>query len=254
MNKMKKPLIKIYGERNTGTNYLSQLIRLNLDVDELPGVVPLYVLLLQFLLPGRERVRDIYFNLTYHKNLGWKHTLVKPAIVLSSYSLYSDNLSFVTITKNPYAWLLSLYKRPYHQYYQHKPDFETFLTSPWQTIDRDNVPLMLPSPVELWNLKNASYLQLSDIFPVLNMRYEDLVANPGQTIELMAQTFAYHWKTARFTDYHKSTKEKSKDSNFYRDYYLQERWKAKLSPQAIALINERLDDDLVRHFGYEKLS
>ena len=32
--------IKVYGERNTNTNFLEQLIRLNLDVTQMPGVVP----------------------------------------------------------------------------------------------------------------------------------------------------------------------------------------------------------------------
>jgi hypothetical protein len=35
--------IKIYGERNTSTNYVSELVRLNLDADEMSGVVPRYI-------------------------------------------------------------------------------------------------------------------------------------------------------------------------------------------------------------------
>lgn len=36
---MREPLIKMYGERNTGTNYLAKLIDLNLHASQLPGVM-----------------------------------------------------------------------------------------------------------------------------------------------------------------------------------------------------------------------
>ena len=51
-------LIKIYGERNTNTNYLEKLIHLNLDAQQLPGVAPRYVKTIQKILPGKEWLRD----------------------------------------------------------------------------------------------------------------------------------------------------------------------------------------------------
>ena len=62
--------IKVLGERNTGTNYLQQLLELNLDADLLPGTVPPFV-------PGSapEFVRDAYFTLTGAANLGWIHAI-----------------------------------------------------------------------------------------------------------------------------------------------------------------------------------
>ena len=251
---MKKPLIKIYGERNTGTHYLSELIRLNLEVEEVPGVVPKYIMALQKQLPGKELVRDLYFAMTYKHNLGWKHTTVKPLEIIAKYSIAKNNLSFVTITKNPYSWLLSLYKRPYHQYYADKPDFESFLSTSWKTVGRDSAPKILSSPVELWNMKNSSYLQLEDTFPVLNIKYEDILDVPKNIIELISNTFSYGRRLSHFQNYEKSTKEKGKDSSFYRDYYLNERWKDMLSPQSIAIINERLDNELMNYFRYEKLA
>jgi hypothetical protein len=155
-------LIKIYGERNTNTNYMSKLIELNLNAIEVPGVVPPIIMKMQKVLPGNELVRDIYFYLTYRKNLGWKHTCVKPPEELNQYKSVISNLIFLTITKNPYSWLLSLYRRPYHQYYSDNPSFETFLQRQWKTIGRDNVKNAPITPVELWNIKNKSYLQLHD--------------------------------------------------------------------------------------------
>ena len=102
--------IKIYGERNTTTTYMSHLSRLNLSAKEIPGTVPPYIKILQKILPGNELVKDIYFNLTYGKNLGWKHSCVEPVEKLLRYSHVKTNkIAFLTITKNPYSWLLSLY-------------------------------------------------------------------------------------------------------------------------------------------------
>src|SRR2546422_4502858 len=122
---MKSRTLKIYGERNTGTNYLHHLIEENLHVDLLRGVVPDVVMFLQRVLPGRELVRNVYFRWTFGENLGWKHALVNPERL--SQCARSRDIGFVTITKNPYAWLLSLYERPYHQNPIEQQSFESFV-------------------------------------------------------------------------------------------------------------------------------
>src|SRR4030067_624538 len=97
-----RSVLKIYGVRNTGTNYLHQLVESNLDVELLPGVVPLSVLRLRRFLPNteffNEMVRDLYFIVSYRKNLGWKHSLVKPVEQLSKYKITQKNISFAKIT------------------------------------------------------------------------------------------------------------------------------------------------------------
>ena len=71
--------IKIYGERNTNTKFMRKLIDLNLDVEQLPGVVPPALRRALRLVPRRanELIRDLYFVLTFRQNLGWKHSLVR---------------------------------------------------------------------------------------------------------------------------------------------------------------------------------
>jgi hypothetical protein len=251
---MNTPLLKIYGERNTGTHYLSELFRLNTDVVELPGVVPKNVMRLQKILPGNERVRDIYFRLFYHSNLGWKHTLVKSHEELQRYRIVDENLSFVTLTKNPYSWLLSLHRRPYHQYYAEDIDFFTFLQTPWQTVGRDGIIGTLSNPVALWNIKNAGYLQLSNSLPTMNVRFEDLLDDPEQVIDSVCGYFGFSRKGGQFINYNQSTKETGKDSDYYRDYYLNERWKDKLTKKEIEVITASLDRNIMNRFGYKSLA
>ena len=239
--------IKLYGERNSGTNYLSNLLALNLDIQQLRGVVPDCFGALQRLLPGREWLCDLYFSLTFPSNLGWKHARAEPLA-----SQPGCNVCFITITKNPYAWLLSMYRRPHHQYYRNKPDFETFLQSPWETVGRDNCGKALASPIALWNIKNRSYHQLREMNG-LNLTVEGLLLAPEQTIDGISDHFAFPRKCGVFINYHTSTTESGKNFDDYRRYYLGEQWREELTEQNISIINRTLDRSLMEAFGYQWL-
>jgi len=248
------PLIKIYGERNTGTIYLSELVRLNFVARELQGYAPWPVMGLQIVLPGREAIRDAWFSTTFGRNLGWKHMRVKPVEQLQQYSITARRLNFVTLTKNPYSWLLSMHRRPYHQYYDRPLSFEEFLTTPWQVTRRDGTDESVGNPIQLWNLKNASYRNLNQGFPALSLKYEELVDDPERVVDRIEREFQLTRRSTTFQNFDQSTKDSSKDSNYYRDYYLNERWRDKLSAAAIRTINEHLDKELVDTFGYALLN
>jgi len=245
-------LIKVYGERNTNTNYMSKLIELNFCAKEIPGTVPPIIIKMQKFLPGGQLVRDIYFYFTYDKNLGWKHALVKPQDELNKCKLVDSDLIFLTITKNPYSWLLSMYRNPYHQRFTDKPSFEVFLKRQWKTIGRDNTQGNASSPIELWNIKNKSYLQL-DTKKSMNITAESMHQDAGEVIHKISERFSIERKSHKFINYEPSTKIKSKDSAYYRDYYLSEKWRENLSKDAIAIINESIDEGLMTHFGYKRL-
>lgn len=248
--------IKLYGERNTNTNYLSKLIDLNLQVSQLPGVVPPKLVKLEARLGVKERIRDWYFAATFGRNLGWKHMRAKTAEELRHYRVVRNGaVSFVTITKNPYSWLLSLHRRPYSDQVPEGISFEDFLQMRWLTVGRGNLGRrVLGSPVELWNLKNASYLELSRDFPTVHLSTESILAKPAEVIDRIASTLEIPRKGETFVDHQRSTKDWSKDANYYRDYYLNERWREKLSPAAIELINARLDTSLLERLGYNLLT
>ncbi len=244
------PFVKLYGERNTGTNYLSQLLERNLQVILLPGTIPSW---LQWISPRMEWPRDLYFALTFSKNLGWKHRMAPTPEELANFANDIKSVCFVTVTKNPYSWLLSLYRRPYHNY-SRMPSFEEFLQRPWPTVRREGHPEPFPNPVVIWNEKNRSYVNLSAYASCLNLRYEDLVLNPESTIEKIASHFALSRKSPTFLNVEESTKGDRQTFSEYQEYYLRERWREKLTPQAIALINRHLDLSLLSHFGYSLLS
>jgi hypothetical protein len=161
---------------------------------------------------------------------------------------------FVTTTKNPYSWLLSLYRRPYHLAGDAPPSFETFLTRPWPTIRREQTRDHFDSPVDLWNIKNASYLALTEGFEVEQIRYEDLLEDPAAILDSLATRLDLERPSSGFVNVEESTKsERNREFAHYRDYYLNERWRTELSQAALELIDERLDERVLAAFGYERL-
>ncbi len=163
------------------------------------------------------------------------------------------HLIFLTITKNPYSWLLSLYNRPYHAR-RHFSSFEELLRSPWQTRHRENAPAQFLNPMEMWNQKNRAYFQLQRIGPSYNLRYEDILADPEGTIRLLKENEQLAMIHSFFKNRDTSTKaEPDKGYAYYKKYYLDEVWKAKLTPHLLQLINQSLDKDLMQQFNYPLL-
>ena len=245
--------IKIYGERNTNTNYLSRLIKRNLDVDELPGMITGPLDRLFRVMPFQEFFRDSYFRRTTHENLGWKHMEVGADFVEHIRDDMYESLCFVTLTKNPYSWLLSLHKRPYHQLSKRKLSFRDFLQSEWSTVARDNSIRVFRNPIELWNVKNRSYFNLPDS-KTLRFKTESLFEDPEKIINDISDTLGVRRLSGKFVNYESSTKDKSKNFDYYKDYYLAEKWRSSLHDDEIKLINESLDPDVMLFFGYNIIS
>ncbi|WP_432472277.1 hypothetical protein [Amphritea sp. HPY] len=245
--------LKLFGERNTNTNYLSKLIALNLSASEMRGVVPDAIIKSQAALPGKEWLNDLYFGLTEEDNLGWKHARILPFNKAQQQNVEDKKVGFVSVTKNPYSWLLSLYKRPYHDFNGKVDCFEDFLNAPWLTVKRDNCQSVLKSPVELWNIKNRSYDLLAE-YSYLQLRSEDVFESPEGVIDRISNDLEVDRLNDDFVNYTRSTKDKSKDFAYYRDYYLNEEWRTLLSDSAVEIINESVDQSLMDRFGYATIS
>lgn len=249
---MTPEIIKIYGERNCGTNYLEELSRRNLDVNLLPGSAPRR---LRRLFPKQpslhERVLDAYFNMTFKRNLGWKHMLAPDVATLHRTSVPIAQTLFIFLSKNPYAWLLSLHRHPYH-YRGQITDFDIFVRSEWPTLGRENHPQPFPNPIVMWNQKNASYLRLARDLPVsLILRYEDLVTEPEEAIRTIAEALEIPLKTSAFINIQASVKgEVGKNFDYYRTYYLEKRWREQFNDDSIRFVNQHLDQDVLHALGY----
>lgn len=250
---MQYTTLKVYGERNTGTNYLRDLIGLNLSVQLLRDTMPYSWAALQLLLPGKEGLPDFYFQRYGQENLGWKHCLPPQGETLQGYAGCTPETGFITLTKNPYSWLLSLHRRPYH--YQGKTgSFDDFIRAPWKTVGREWAPQAFPNPIALWNAKNRAYIALRDTLPCLNLSYEALLDNPAMLLEEIGTHFELPRKSDQFRNKESSTKLDRNKHDDYRAYYLEEQWRSKLSTEQLAWINAEVDQGLMAAFGYDVIN
>lgn len=247
---MGRPKLKIYGERNSGTNYLQQLLARNLRVRQLRGTTPDLV---DAPFLGAEWVRDLYFRLSFPRNLGWKHTLV-PGPEGFRGTVADAGVVFVCLTKNPYSWLLSLHRTPHHAKTRHA-SLREFLTHPWPTLGRENSPPAFASPMALWNAKTAAYVRLADERGAVLLGYEELVADPLAVVDRLAREHGLEPRRQPFQNVRRSTRRNAgaRDFAYYRDYYLGERWRERLAPEILEIANSELDGALMARLGYRRI-
>lgn len=240
--------VKIYGERNTGTNYLEKLIQLNTSANLLSGIAFNRKLNKSFYFIERlgfvmftEFLRNLYFMCSIRNS--WKHKEL-----VDTEKLYKD-VFYVVVVKNPYTFLLSLYKKSYHIKKAHSVSFLEFLKSPIKALKREGEGYYL-NPIELWKrkTKNLRFLQENNN-NIIVVRYEDLLANPEKEILKICKNGNLQLKD-KFVNYSKSTKNKSLDFNFYKNKYLSEEWKKDFKQDELKFIKEQLDVELMKEFNY----
>lgn len=250
--------VKIFGERNTGTNYLKELLRRNFNVSIIEGVPTLNYMRLNkllFFIP-KQKVIDFYFSNYSKSSLGWKHSCPNKKLICGDGRYINDDLGLLFLSKNPYAWLLSMYKRPHH--FDGKiesMDFIEFLKHPWPTLGRDNVSKPLKNIIDVYNIKYRAYLDFVEKQNnCLLLRYEDLILNTEISIFKISQNLNLSLNE-KFSNVNKSMKrDKEKNFDFYQDFYGNERWRAKLDIESVSHINNNLDHRLIKDLGYEIIS
>jgi hypothetical protein len=222
--------IKIYGERNTETNYLSELIDANIKKTDLSGGIKH-----PFFFKKNENIRDLYFKLFFRFNLGWKHSKINMNQIIKSTQF--KNTPFITLTKNPFSFLLSFYTRTYHQ--SNKAiSFSDFIRSEWPLTNRDNLGVnLINNPMDLWNIINQSFLDLLSKFEnqVICLTYKTLIENPISIINLIDIKLEKS-KQHEYVKIMNSIKNDDKDFNSYRSYYLQEKWLSKSRRRIIFIL------------------
>jgi hypothetical protein len=241
--------IKLYGERNTGTTWLRQLITLNLEVETYPGAMPEWVRRVQNVVPGTDWVRDLWFRMRGDTIFGWKHQLVDPSRMGFVERALEQRVGFVCLVKHPAAWVMSLHRRPYDHHWGPVGDLDAFVKSPWYTVDREHASPVYPDPISMWNAKCRAYLTLAERLPTMLVRYEDLVADPMDRIDDIAGRFGIK-KRSGFRNQESSTKRDDRKFEDYRDYYARERWREELPSRIADEITARVDDTLLQTLGY----
>lgn len=261
---MRVQRLKIYGERNSGTRLLARLIEQNIGFVLCPSDGRQFGAAMtavdeesrRLAAPYAEFLRDALIDdlfLTVDAECQHKHT----APVYSG-RFRQEAIGIICIVKNPYSWLASLYRRPYHLLLPKPATFGEFIRSPWPTIRRENLPAVLASPIELWNRKCAAYFHLiecavADALPCLFIKFEDLVFDQISTLRCIRDVFDFPGDkevpiiaAIKAIDAHL-------DTYYYQDYYRCEVWRTVFTREDFEYCNTIIDWEIAERFGYRRV-
>jgi hypothetical protein len=249
-----RPRVKLYGERNTGTHYLARLVRVNLEACPLESIEPRVVRQAARRLRAAEMIRDVYYSLTFRRNLGWKHMNPRTLEQLRQLQIDVSGLRFVLLTKNPYSWSVSMLRNPYHLGVERPITIDELVQRRWRCSRRENMGKASASLIDIWCTKARSYLNLLDEARACLVRYEDLLVDPSASIASVAAQLGLQRRSETFVNVDASAKQegraKGRTFDSYRQYYVNEEWRKSLTPTAINAINSQLDPEVMQRIGY----
>ena len=255
--------LKVFGERNTGTNFVETLLKRNVECKVVSGNLNRYyswrfTLAKKLLSPDRafayvENTRDKIFTKRFALDGGWKHA--RTPNFPDGIDAYPEGMGLIAVTKNPYAWLLSFHRRPYlgreHTLLNPLP-FSEFIRKPWQTVGRECAQSSYETPIHLWNDKVEAYFRLPKYAPTLIQQYEHIISDIPQFLSAVSTTF----KSTLAVNPDIPMDSSKKDGRTTQDiiaYYRENQWRSSISDDDIAYINDNLDAQTMEKIGYKVL-
>lgn len=193
--------MKVFGERNTGTNFLNQLIAKNTDLSVLQHEKnAVTVQRLEQLYENHHylanaspqlrnmilaRLIDQQRKEEFSQNFGWKHARVEADHLLTS-PRFNTTL-FIFLVRNPWRFISALHKRPYNLFPSPKGSLSDFVDSSFIANERDLFPCnFVQNPVDFWNIKVSSYFDAhKSINNSFVCYYESIMKSPEQFLHLL---------------------------------------------------------------------
>lgn len=234
--------IQIYGERNSGTNFLHFLLEKN--------------------------IKGVKVGYRY----GWKHGFAKLDKLKEK---AGEDTLVMCIFKDPYSWLVSMHGKPHHAPQLMGLPLSNFLKEEWACYEGDNYDKrdleknpVLPEQEMMWErnpetgerfenvvqvrtAKAKRLLQIKDVCPkVMYVRYEDLLARPRIYICDIAGKFRLRLNgPVQVSMGYFGKNPKAKFDR--KDYYAQKKYLEKYKPEDLAFINQHLDEAVEKELGYD---
>ena len=261
---MEKRMVKIFGERNTGTRLLAKMLNFTGAVTlRMPRGDPRMnhaewsdlTQAIQRNYDGQwrriflEALRDDQTSAEYPLS-DWKHAAARWH---ADYAFYG--VSAVFLTRNPYSWAISMARRPYHMKAPRAASFEQFVTRPWIADRRDGTRSVFPNIMGLWSEKMRSYVAFSNhaIDPAAqHLQFEFLVTEPVEAVGALLTALGTTSQNIRRVEH--STKDNDRPADEIARYYRNEDWRALLSKGRVEMINAGVDWPVAEAFGYQRLN
>ena len=249
---MNAEAVKIFGERNCGTNALKNLIEDNSGSSILPTTefdIDADAASRAWAIENRrefERALDaIYADVPVLSS--WKHC----AANFLDPSAFSGSLVLFCV-RHPASWLVSLYRNPYHILTEKPATLAEFIDYQWETGARERLGGRTFRPLELYHEKLASYVGFATRLREGGIasrfvRQEDLLLRPKQIFRSLAPQLSDPRKRVRLRL--TSTKRSWMPVVFVRRYYAREAWREELRGLE-SRVNADVDWGLAGEFGY----
>ena len=240
--------VKIFGERNTGTNALSQFIARNSESLLFPGTVLQLPkadpsVLKQKSRGETERLIDLAF---FHQppTFQWKHCATN---FTDEDLVQFSNCTTLVLMRSPISWCLALWKNPYNSLVEVPKSFDEFVNVKWKTAGRERLDLKELSPPDLINLKMSYYKEFvsrgqKNGHSMKVLRFEDLVCSPLSVWTNIKADLSKPKEIPALIE--RSTKDPSKNLQFYKAYYGEEKWKSEISEKTYNLLEKSIDWNL----------
>ena len=237
--------VKIFGERNTGTNALALFIIRNSSSELLPGTAK--EILPSFRGPLEEnglRVNEAIIDLIFEgepPSKSWKHAC-------TSFSISNledfDNCRTIILFRNPYSWCHRLWERPYNTLVAVPPIFTQFIGMNWPTVRRERMGERTFSPPELINEKMRQYLSFIANAAVKGIQvtvvpFEFFVCEPLAVWGHLGPHLREPSQNPVIVI--ESTKDRSKGLEYYQDYYGSELWRKKINDVDMKMMKDLID-------------
>ena len=259
--------VKVFGERNTGTNFLNQLLKQNTSLKVLEhksnsdAKIRLRKLIDSHSKSNKRAIdpslRQLIFDRLidqqrqeeYPKNYGWKHARVV-ANDLAQSKRFNSTL-FIFLIRNPWRFVSALHKRPYNLFPSPPENFIDFVNSCFLANPRDCLPCnFVENPVEFWNQKVRSYQDCNtSINSSLICYYEDIVNSPKKFIHSLNPVCSVIDEIIIPMD---STKKDDKSFDDYRREALSYNPVKALGEEAYTHVLDKLDKNVLNKTIYSK--
>jgi len=233
--------IQVFGERNSGTNYLNNLINKNID------------------------------NVETGAKYGWKHGYV---INLRNGMFDISKLLIICVFKNPFAWLVSMHNKPHHASQMRLLSFSDFLREEWicykgtdyferdlitnpytedeeMKMERDpDTGKRCTNVIQLRNKKNEKLLDLNNHTAQIEyVRYEDLLVDPEKFFSKIIDK--YNLKTSSTFQNSNQYHGKNVNEKFSRkEYYLKKEYLSNFNSKDLLFVENEINKDYESKIGY----
>lgn len=234
--------VKVFGERNCGTNFTETVLKSSPHLRVLPQAAPKNVRGVAARL-GRlkEPVLDLWDSANRRRTMGWKHCYIDDTTVAR---MQHRPVVGIALTKHPLSWLVSLRKNPYHI-------LRTGSSLTHQHLIRERLPRSPRNLFDLWQIKTERYLRLRASGDLMVVRFEDVVVAPADVLTDVFESRAVEVGDLVVPERSVKARKDSRSTGQIQSEYAAEKWRDALTEADYEEAHATLSPALLRELSYE---